>query len=128
MKIVGIVARLLLGLVFLVFGANKLFPFMPSGPMPTGVAGQFITALVSTRYLMFVGLCELVGGLLLLVNRYVPLALTILGPVIVNVLLTGFLMARQGIPAGLVVTVLWFIVFFRVRSNFAGLFVARTQS
>jgi hypothetical protein len=128
MKIVSMIARLLLGLVFLVFGANKIVVFIPSGPLPTGAAGQFLAALVSTKYLMFVGLCEAVSGLLLLLNRFVPLALTILGPVIVNILLAGILMAHQGLPAGIVVTILWFVVFFRVRSNFAGLFEARTQS
>jgi uncharacterized membrane protein YphA (DoxX/SURF4 family) len=128
MKIVSLIARLLLGLIFLVFGANKLVPFMPQGPMPTGPAGQFIGALFVTKYLMFVGLCEAVSGLLLLINRFVPLALTILGPVIVNILLTGILMAHQGLPSGIVVTILWFIVFFRVRSHFAGIFAARASS
>jgi putative oxidoreductase len=126
MKIVSLIARILLGLVFLVFGANKLVPFLPQGPMPTGAAGQFIGALFATKYLMFVGLCEFVGGLLLLVNRFVPLALTILGPVIVNILLTGILMAHQGLPAGIVVTILWFVVFFSVRSHFDGIFAARS--
>ena len=102
MKIVSLIARLLLGLVFLVFGADKIVVFIPSGPLPTGTAGQFMAALVSTKYLMFVGLCEAVSGLLLLLNRFVPLALTILGPVIVNILLTGILMAHQGLPAGIV--------------------------
>ena len=128
MKIVAMIARLLLGLVFLVFGADKIVVFIPAGPLPTGVAGQFVTALTSTKYLMFVGLCEAAGGLLLLLNRFVPLALTILGPVIVNILLTGFLMEHAGIPAGIVVTILWFIVFSRVRSNFSGLFEARARS
>ncbi len=128
MKIVAMIARLLLGLVFLVFGADKIVVFIPPGPLPAGAAGQFVTALTSTKYLMFVGLCESVGGLLLLLNRFVPLGLTILGPVIVNILLAGFLMAHQGLPAGIIVTILWFVVFSRVRSNFAGLFEARTQS
>jgi hypothetical protein len=122
------IARLLLGLVFLVFGADKIVVFIPAGPLPSGAAGQFISALVSTKYLMFIGLCESVGGLLLLLNRFVPLALTILGPVIVNILLTGFLMEHAGIPAGVVVALLWFVIFSRVRSNFAGLFEVRTQS
>jgi putative oxidoreductase len=128
MKIVAMIARLLLGLVFLVFGANKIVAFMPTGPLPTGAAGQFVAALASTKYLMFVGLCESVGGLLLLLNRFVPLGLTILGPVIVNILLAGLLMEHQAIPSGIVVTILWLIVFSRVRSNFAGLFEARAQS
>lgn len=125
MKIVTIIARILLGLAFLVFGLNKFFNFIPSGPLPTGVAGQYMGALVSTRYIMIVGLFEAVGGLLLLIGRYVPLALTLLGPVIVNILIVGILLTPQALGPGLVVTVLWLVVFWRVRSAFAGIFQAR---
>jgi uncharacterized membrane protein YphA (DoxX/SURF4 family) len=127
MKIVALIARILLGLVFLVFGANKIVPFMPTGPMPSGVAGQFMGALFSSKYLIFVGLCEALPGLLLLANRYVPLALTLLGPVIVNILLFGLLMSPSSLPTALVVTVLWFMVYWRVRSAFAGIFQQRVE-
>ncbi|SRR6266567_894301 len=126
MKIVVLIARILLGLVFLVFGLNKLYPFMPSGSLPTGVAGQFIGALMSTKYIMVVGLFEAVGGLLLLINRYVPLALCLLAPVIVNILLTNILMTPQGLAAGIVVTLLWLVVYLNVRSHFKGIFEARS--
>jgi putative oxidoreductase len=127
MKIVVLIARILLGLVFLVFGANKIVTFMPAS-MPTGVAGQFIGAMVSTKYMIFVGLCESVSGLLLLANRYVPLALTIVGPVIVNILLVGLLMSPIALPSGIIVTILWFVVFWSVRSAFSGIFQQRVQS
>jgi uncharacterized membrane protein YphA (DoxX/SURF4 family) len=127
MKIVVLIARILLGLVFLVFGANKIVPFMPSGPMPAGAAGQFMGALFSTKYIVFVGVCEAVPGLLLLFNRYVPLALTILGPVIVNILLTCILMEPMGLPSGVVVTILWFLVYWRHRSAFAGIFQKQAE-
>lgn len=128
MKILVTVARILLGLMFLVFGADKLFHFFPQQPLPPGPAGQFMGALFVTKYLVFVGLCEAVPGVLLLINRFVPLALTILGAVIVNILLTGLLMAHAGLVPGLVVTLLWFVVFWSVRGAFAGLFVARVPS
>jgi putative oxidoreductase len=126
MKIVVAIARILLGLVFLVVGANKLYAFMPTGPMPGGVAGQFMGALFASKYLVFVGLCESVGGLLLLINRFVPLALTILGPVIVNILLTGILLSRPALLPGIVVAVLWFVVYWRVHPTFHGIFQAKT--
>jgi uncharacterized membrane protein YphA (DoxX/SURF4 family) len=128
MKIVTIVVRILLGLMFFVFGLNKFYPFMPSGPLPPGAAGQFMGALVSTKYIMVVGAFEAVGGLLLLVNRYVPLALCLLGPVIVNVLIVGVLLTRQALGPGLVVAALWFILFIRFRSAFAGIFQARVSN
>ena len=128
MKIVTLIVRILLGLVFLVFGLDKFYPFIPSGPPPPGVAGQFLGALMSTKYIMFVGAFETVGGLLLLINRYVPLALCLLGPVIVNVLLVGILMTHQALGPGLVVAALWLILFVRFRSSFAGIFQAHASN
>ena len=128
MKIVVAIARILMGLVFLVFGADKVFHFFPQQPLPSGPAGQFVGAMIATKYLAFVGLCEAIPGLLLLINRFVPLALTIVGPVIVNILLAGFLMDHRGLVAAFVVTLLWFVVFYSVRSAFAGIFLARVPS
>jgi putative oxidoreductase len=126
MKIVVLIARILLGLVFLVFGANKIYPFMPSS-LPPGVAGQFMGAMVSTKYIMVVGVFEAVGGLLLIINRFVPLGLCLLAPVIVNILLVGVLMTPMGLPAGVVVTLLWIVVYLSVRSHFKGIYAARSD-
>ena len=128
MKIVTIIARILLALLFLVSGIDKLFHIFPPQPLPPGAAGQFVGVLTATKYLVFVGLCEAVGGILLIVNRFVPLGLTILGPVIVNILLTGFLLDHRGIVPGLVVFLLWFVVFWSVRSAFAGIFAAKVSN
>lgn len=128
MKIAATIARYLLGLIFLVFGVNKFLNFIPSGPLPSGAAGQFMGALMSTKYIMLVGLFEGVGGILLLFNRYVPLALALLAPVIVNILAVNVLMAPQGLPSGIVVTILWILVYLRVRSAFLPLYQARTDS
>jgi len=124
MKIVNLIARILLGLVFLVFGLNKIVPFIPS-PLPSGLAGQFVGALVTSKYMIFVGLCESASGLLLLAGRYIPLALVIVGPVIVNILLVGLLLTRDALPSGIVVAILWFLVYWRVRSAFSGIFQQR---
>jgi putative oxidoreductase len=125
MKKAAAVPRVLLGLIFVFFGSNHLHAFLPSGPPQTGPAGEFTHALTVTHYLFIVGLCEVIPGLLLLINRFVPLALLILGPVIVNILLSGFLMAPLGLPAGIVVAVLWAVVFWQVRGAFAVVFRAR---
>ncbi|HUN86686.1 MAG TPA: DoxX family membrane protein [Terracidiphilus sp.] len=127
MKIAATVARYLLGLIFLVFGADKFYPFIHSGPLPAGAAGQFMGLLMSTKYMLFVGSFEVSGGLLLLINRFVPLALCLLAPVIVNILLVGILMTRLALPPGIVLAVLWILVFFRLRSAFQPLFQARVQ-
>ncbi|HVC48279.1 MAG TPA: hypothetical protein VND90_13630 [Terracidiphilus sp.] len=125
MKIAATIARYLLGLIFLVFGLNHYLNFIPMGPMPTGLAGQFTVALLQSHYIYVVAVFEVVPAILLLVNRYVPLALTLLGPVIFNILLVGILLTRQALPIAILVTLLWFLVFFGVRSAFAGLFQRR---
>jgi putative oxidoreductase len=124
MKILTNISRFLLGLIFLVFGLNGFLHFIPMPP-PSGVAGQFLGSMFVTKYLLFVFAIQLIGGVLLLINRYVPLALTILGPIIVNILLFHSLMNPAGLGLALFVTILWAVMFANVRSAFAGIFQAR---
>jgi hypothetical protein len=111
MKILTNVSRFLLGLIFLVFGLNGFLHFIPMPP-PSGIAGQFIGALFVSKYLLVVSGLQVISGALLLINRYVPLALTVLGPIIVNILLFHSL---------------WVVVWASVRSAFAGIFAARVE-
>jgi putative oxidoreductase len=127
MKIAALIARILLGLVFVVFGLNGFLHFIPTGPLPTGLAGQFVTVLFQSHYVLYVSAIQVAGGVLLLVNRYVPLALVLLGPVIVNILLFHLLLNRTGLEIALVVAILWFIVAYRVRQHFSGIFVQRAS-
>jgi putative oxidoreductase len=80
-----------------------------------------------TIYMQFVCLVQVVGGLLLLSGQFIPLALVLLGPVIVNILLFHISMQPAGLPPGLLATVLWFIVFYGVRQAFAGIFVQKVK-
>jgi hypothetical protein len=127
MKIVALIARILVGLVFLVFGLNGFLHFIPMGTLPAGPAGQFLTALIQSHYVLVVSALQLIGGALLLVNRYVPLGLTLLGPVIVNILLYHATMDRAGLPLPIVIALLWCVVAFRERKYFASLFVQKTS-
>ncbi len=127
MKTASTVARYLAGVIFLVFGLNGFLHFIPLPP-PSGVAGQFMGALFVSHYLTLIFALQVIGGMLLLVNRYVPLALAILAPVIVNILSFHALMAPSGLPLALFVTILWALVFVHVRSAFAALFQARFQA
>jgi putative oxidoreductase len=127
MKITSVIARFLLGLIFLVFGLNGFFHFL-SMPAPTGVAGQFMGALFVSHFLIVIFVIQLIGAVLLLVNRYVPLALTLLAPIIVNILFFHLLMAPSGIPLAIIVTMLWVLVFLNVRSAFSGLLQQRVPS
>jgi putative oxidoreductase len=124
MKYAFVIARVLLGLVFTVFGLNAFLHFFPNPPVP-GLAGQFMGALLGSHYYVIAFGAEFIGGALLLSNRYVPLALTLLGPVIVNILSFHMFLDSRNIAPAIVVTVLWFVVFSQVRSSFAGLFVSQ---
>jgi len=121
MKIASQIARYLLGLIFLVFGLNGFFHFLHM-PGPTGVAAQFFGAIFVSHFYVVLFLLQIVPALLLLANLYVPLALTILGPMIFNIVCIHVFMAPAGLPLALVVTVLWFLVAYSVRSAFSGIF------
>jgi putative oxidoreductase len=125
MKIAILIARLLLGLIFVVFGLNGFLNFLNMGPMPTGLAGQFIGALALSHYFWVVAALQVIGGALLLVNRFVPLGLVLLGPVIVNILLYHIFLNPSGVALAIVVTILWLIIFYGYRQYFSGIFVQR---
>jgi putative oxidoreductase len=120
MKIATIIARCLLGLVFVVFGANKFLHFLPNPPMQ-GPGAQFMGVLFETHYIYVVATCEVVGGLLLLTGRYLPLGLTLVGPVVVNILSFHIFMDNSGLPVALVVSALALFLLWRHREHFAGL-------
>ena len=121
MKIATIVARSLLGLIFVVFGSNMFFHFIPMPPPPEGPAREFMTALFLSHYLYVVGALQVVGGVLLFTGRWTPLGLALVGPVIVNILCFHVLMAPAGLPMAIVVSLLALFLLWRYREHFAGL-------
>lgn len=125
MKTASLIARCLLALIFLVFGLNHYFNFIHMGPIPGGIAGQFFSALMVSHYMYVVAFFEVAPAILLLINRYVPLALVVLGPVIVNILLTGLLISAMALPMAVALIALWLLTAWPVRSNFFPLFQRR---
>ena len=126
MRIAAAIARYLAGAIFLVMGLNGFLNFIHFPP-PTGTAAQFMGALYVSHYLWVIFAFQVVGGALLLVNRYVPLAVAILAPVLVNIIVFHITMAPAGLPLALFVALLWAVIFFDVRPAFSGLFQARGQ-
>jgi putative oxidoreductase len=124
MKIVNVIARILLGLIFLVFGLNGFLNFFPTPPL-AGVAGAFIGALISSHYVYLVCGVQLIAGVLLLINRFVPLALAMLAPVIANILAYHLTMQLSGLPLALFTTILWMLLMWRFRAYFTSLFVQK---
>jgi putative oxidoreductase len=121
MKIATIIARSLLGLIFVVFGSNMFLHFIPMPPPPEGPARDFMTALFVSHYLYVIGALQVVGGLLLFTGRWAPLGLTLVGPVIVNIVCFHALMAPAGLPMASIVSALAVFLLWRHRGNFAGL-------
>src|SRR5436190_17929069 len=126
MKIGSTIARYLIALVFIVFGLNGFLHFLPMKPPSSETAMQFFTVMSASHYLVFVFALQLIAGVLFLFRRTVPLALTIAGPLIVNILLFHALMDPVGIVPGLVVTALWFVVFWHYREAFYGVLFGET--
>src|SRR5260370_17527611 len=85
MRTTSVIARYLAGVIFLVMGLNGFLNFIPFPP-PAGVAGQFMGALYVSHYQWVIFAFQVIAGVLLLLNRYVPLPVAVLAPVIVNIL------------------------------------------
>ncbi len=120
MKIAVLIARIILGLVFVVFGLNGFLQFLHM-PMPSGLPAQFMGAIFVSHYYVVIFAAQVIGGALLLSGYYVPLGLTILGPLLVNILTFHATMAPAGLPVAILWTILWFIVFAGYRQAFAGI-------
>jgi hypothetical protein len=120
MKLASTIARYIMGLMFTVFGLNGFLQFLPAPPMG-GLAGQFFGVMVASHYMVPVFALQVLCGLMFLANFRIPLALTLIAPVIVNILLFHITMNPAGIVPGLIATICWCLVFARHRAAFAGI-------
>jgi putative oxidoreductase len=121
MTIFTIIARILLGLIFVIFGSNAFLHFLPMPPLPQGLVGEYLHAFFTSGYVYVIGAMQIVGGLLLFIERLVPLGLTILAAIIFNILVFHALLAPEGFGPALVVAVLEVFLLWRYRAAFAGL-------
>jgi putative oxidoreductase len=122
MKYAIVIVRILLGVMFAVFGSNAFLHFIPM-PQMEGQAGAFMGALASSGYIYAIGALQVLGGLLLLLGaRFVALGLTLLGPVIVNIVLYHIFLDRNGLPMALVVALLSLFLLWIYRFKFPALF------
>lgn len=121
MRYVILGARVLEGLIFLVFGLNGILHFIKM-PLPTGDALVWFGIMTAHHWMNFVAVEELVGGLLLLVGRFVPLGLTLLAPVIVNILLYHALLWPHGYALAVITLVLELFLLAVYWRSFAPLF------
>jgi len=120
MKVATIIARVLLGFIFVVFGLNIFLHFIPTPTPPPSLVGDFSKALLMSHYLQVVGALQVIGGALLLIGRFVPLGLLLIGPVIVNIDLVHILMDPSGLPMAAFISILAIFLLWRHRDAFAG--------
>jgi putative oxidoreductase len=125
MKIVSVIARYLLGLLFTVFGLNGFLNFIHQPPPSNPLAIQFFIATSSSHFAAFFFAVQLIGGLLLLSGYFVPLALTLLAAELYNILAFHLTLAPASIPPALVASVLWILVFVQYRASFTGVLAAK---
>jgi uncharacterized membrane protein YphA (DoxX/SURF4 family) len=124
MKYAILVARILLGLPFVVFGANVIHPFMKMQPMP-GDAGTLSTIMFSHGWFFFIGALYVIAGLLLLAGRYVPVALVLLGPILVVILLFHITLEPSTLALPVVLTLLEVFLIYAYWPAFRGIFTAK---
>jgi putative oxidoreductase len=123
MKYIVLTCRIMLGIAFTFFGANHILNFLHP-PLPPGDAGAWSTLMVAHHYMTFVGVVELVGGILLLVGRFVPLGLTLLAPVLVNIILYHLLFDPKDIAVGVACAIFEAVLLVAYHRNFLPLFEA----
>jgi putative oxidoreductase len=121
MKVVIVIARVLLGLMFVFFGLNGFLNFLPSPPL-SGVSGAFLGALITSHYVYLVCAVQLLGGILLLVGQFLPLGLALLAPVIANIVTYHLTMDRGGAQLAILAAILWAFLAWKFRAYFAPLF------
>jgi putative oxidoreductase len=110
MKNAAIVARILLGLVFLIAGVSGFLTINNPPPMPPGLAAMFMNIFFQSRWALYINGIELIAGGMLLANRYVPLALLATAAIIFNMCVFHLTMMLIGLPAPLLLLVLWIVV------------------
>ena len=125
MKIVSVIARYLLGLIFTVFGLNGFLNFIHQPPPPNPLAIQFFVAVSASHFAVFFFAAQLIGGLLLLSGFFVPLALTVLAAELYNILAFHLTLAPASIAPALAASVLWVLVFLQYRKSFNGILAAK---
>ena len=119
MKIATIIARILLGLLFFVFGLNHFLHFLPIPEFEGEHALNFIVAMNETGYFTVVALLQIIGGALLLSGFYVPAGLVLLAPVAANILFFHLFLELSGIGMAITVTVLTAFLIWRYWQAFA---------
>jgi putative oxidoreductase len=127
MRIVSTIARYLLGVTFTVFGLNGFLHFIPSPTFPPGYLMDFFTAISGSGFYVLIFGVQVICGILLLINQYVPLAIVVLGAVLANILTFHATMNPQGFPTAMIAVICWFLTAWPIRAQFAPIFARKVS-
>lgn len=117
------IVRILLGIMLVVFGANKFLHFIPMQQL-TGAAGNFMNSLGATGYIFpVVGLLEVVVGVLLLLKKWIAFALILLAPISVNILFFHLFLDIPGVAIAILVFLFNSILIYKYWSAYKSLFL-----
>jgi uncharacterized membrane protein YphA (DoxX/SURF4 family) len=126
MKLLIFAARLLMGLMFIVFGFNHIVPIIHL-PMPTGDAGAMMGLMFVHKWLLFYGVVEVAAGMMLFLGRFVPLGLTLLAGIISNIVLFHITLEPSGLPLAVFTGLLELVLVYAYRASFAGIFAGKAD-
>lgn len=126
MKALVLVCRILLGVLFVVMGANLLFTFLPQAAPPPGSGeADFFHAMTISGWMKAIGVFQILGGVLVLFEGLVPLALCILCPLTANILMFHMLFTGSiGIVPGMLAALMELVLLYAYRDSFAGILSA----
>ena len=130
MKVLALICRILLGLMFVVFGLNGFLHFIPMGaPPPAGsIPGNFMSSMQASGWMKVMSAVQVLGGVLVLIGGTAPLGLVLLGGMIFNILLFHLLMAGgHEILPGALAALFELVLVYAYRANFTGIFTAKAQ-
>ncbi len=125
MKKLPTIARIFLGLIFFIFGLNGFLMFITPPPMSQGAMNLMMSFVESGYLLPFVKLTEVVCGALLLSGLFVPLALVMLAPIVLNIVALHLFLDPNGLPAGSIALLIWVYLTWAYRAYYAGLFTKK---
>jgi len=130
MKLIPLVCRILLGLLFVVFGANGLHPFLPMGGMPPAGTpiGDWTNIMMASHWSQIVAFLQVVGGLLVLFGGTLPLGLMLLCPITFNIICFHMCLAGgQQVGMGIFTAVLELLLIYYYRASFAGILTTKAK-
>jgi putative oxidoreductase len=129
MKILVLICRILLGLLFVVFGLNGFFHFIPmAGPTPGSPLAIWIGVMMDSGWMHVINAVQIIGGLLVLSGAVLPLGIILLCPVTFNILMFHLLLAGgHGMGYGLATGVFEVVLIYYYRPYFNGIFSTKAE-